>query len=150
MDQARSQTLSFSWASELKNIIVTLWRLKEVIVQDSVTLLKAGIRIPKCRQVWIQAGVICQWLVIFKNHIKIKVSMKILAALCFLTHHFQFQQTACSLLLSLPHLVFLRFIYLCYVCEYTVFRHTRREHLTPLQMFAGNWSQDLWKSSQCS
>jgi hypothetical protein len=37
-----------------------------------------------------------------------------------------------------------------------VFRHTRRGHQIPLQMavshhvVAGNWTQDLWKSSQCS
>jgi hypothetical protein len=48
--------------------------------------------------------------------------------------------------------------YLFYVYEYTVavFRHTRRRHWLPLQMVvshhvvAGNWTQDLWKSSQCS
>jgi len=39
-------------------------------------------------------------------------------------------------------------IYLSYVCEYTVFRHTRRGHQNPLQMVvshhvvAGNWTQD--------
>ena len=45
-----------------------------------------------------------------------------------------------------------------YVCEYTVplFRHTRRGHRIPLQMAvshhvgARNWTQDLWKSNQCS
>jgi hypothetical protein len=50
------------------------------------------------------------------------------------------------------------FIYLFYVCEYTVsvFRHTRRGHRIPLQMVvshrvvAGIWTQDLWKSSRCS
>jgi hypothetical protein len=37
-----------------------------------------------------------------------------------------------------------------------VFRHTRKEHLIPLQMVvshqvaAGNWTQDLWKDSQYS
>ena len=37
-----------------------------------------------------------------------------------------------------------------------VFRHTRRGHWIPLQMFVSyhatteNWTQDLWKSSQCS
>jgi hypothetical protein len=37
-----------------------------------------------------------------------------------------------------------------------VFRDTRRRHQIPLQMavsyhmVAGNWTQDLWKSSQCS
>jgi hypothetical protein len=44
------------------------------------------------------------------------------------------------------------------VYEYTVavFRHTRRGHRIPLQMVvshhvvAGNWTQNLWKSSQCS
>jgi hypothetical protein len=48
-------------------------------------------------------------------------------------------------------------IYLFYVYEYTVtvFRHTRRYRI-PLQMVvsyhvvAGNWTRDLWKSSQCS
>ena len=47
---------------------------------------------------------------------------------------------------------------LFYVYKYTVavFRHTRRGHQIPLQMVvshhvvAGNWTQDLWKSSQCS
>ena len=47
-------------------------------------------------------------------------------------------------------------IYLFYVYEYIIalFRHTRRGHQIPLQMFvshhviAGNWIQDLWKSSQ--
>ena len=47
---------------------------------------------------------------------------------------------------------------LFYVYEYTVavLRHTRRSHWIPLQMvvshhvFAGNLTQDLWKSSQCS
>jgi hypothetical protein len=42
--------------------------------------------------------------------------------------------------------------------EYTVapFRHTRRGHWIPLQMVvshhvvAGNCTQDLWKSNQCS
>ena len=50
------------------------------------------------------------------------------------------------------------FPFLFSVYEYTVavFRHTRRGHQIPLQMFvshhgiAGNWTQDLWKSSQCS
>jgi hypothetical protein len=45
-----------------------------------------------------------------------------------------------------------------YVYEYTiaVFRYTRRGHQIPLQMVvsqhvvAGNWTQDLWKSSRCS
>ena len=44
---------------------------------------------------------------------------------------------------------------LFYVYEYSVavFRHTRRAHQIPLQMVvshyvgAGNWTQDLWKSS---
>ena len=45
-----------------------------------------------------------------------------------------------------------------YAYEYTVavFKHTRRGHWIQLQMVvshhvvAGNWIQDLWKSSQCS
>ena len=49
-------------------------------------------------------------------------------------------------------------IYLFHVYEYNVpvFRHTRWGHQIPLQMFvshhvvAGNWNQDLWKSSQFS
>jgi hypothetical protein len=49
-------------------------------------------------------------------------------------------------------------IYLFYIYEYTVdvYRHTRSGHQIPLQMVvshhvvAGNWTQDLWKSSQCS
>jgi hypothetical protein len=62
------------------------------------------------------------------------------------------------LLLAKP--LFTRFlknvIYLFYVyeCTIVVFRHTRRGHWIPLQMVvshhvvAGNWIQDLWKSSQ--
>jgi hypothetical protein len=50
------------------------------------------------------------------------------------------------------------FIYFIYIYEYIVaiFRHTRRGHQISLQMVvshhvvAGNWTQDLWKSSQCS
>jgi hypothetical protein len=53
---------------------------------------------------------------------------------------------------------FKRFIYLFYVCEYTVavFRHARRGHQISLQIIvrhhvvAGNWTQDLQKSSQCT
>jgi hypothetical protein len=51
-------------------------------------------------------------------------------------------------------------VFICsfYVSEYTVtvFRHTRRGYQIPLQMsvssreVAGYWTQDLWKSSQCS
>jgi hypothetical protein len=54
---------------------------------------------------------------------------------------------------------FAHFLSLFYICdEYTVavFRHTRRGHQIPLQVVvsschavAGNWTQDLWKSSQC-
>jgi hypothetical protein len=48
--------------------------------------------------------------------------------------------------------------YLFYVYEYTVaiLRHTRGGHQTSLQMVVshhvvvGNWTQDHWKSSQCS
>jgi hypothetical protein len=44
------------------------------------------------------------------------------------------------------------------ICKYTVavFRYTRRGHQIPLQMVvshhvvAGNGTQDIWKSSQCS
>jgi hypothetical protein len=47
---------------------------------------------------------------------------------------------------------------LFYVYKYTVavFRHSRRGNRIPLQMVvshpvvAGNWTQDLWKSTQCS
>jgi hypothetical protein len=50
------------------------------------------------------------------------------------------------------------FIYLFYVCEYSVvvFRHTRRGHQIPLQMVlshhvvAGDWTRDLQKNSLCS
>jgi hypothetical protein len=49
-------------------------------------------------------------------------------------------------------------IYLFIICKYTVavFRHTRRGCQISLQMVvshhvvAGIWTQDLWKSSQCS
>jgi hypothetical protein len=49
-------------------------------------------------------------------------------------------------------------IYLCIICEYTVavFRHTKRRCQIPLQMVVSHhvvariWTQDLWKSSQCS
>jgi hypothetical protein len=55
-------------------------------------------------------------------------------------------------------LCFCIFLNKFYWYEYTVavFRHTRRGRQTPLQMvvshhvFAGNWTQDLWKNSQCS
>ena len=48
-----------------------------------------------------------------------------------------------------------RIIHLFYVCKYIValFRHTRKGHQIPLQTYheiAGNWTQDLWKNSQCS
>jgi hypothetical protein len=53
---------------------------------------------------------------------------------------------------------FLRFIYLFLICKYTVavFRHSRRGRQISLRMVvshhvvAGNWTQYLWKSSQCS
>jgi hypothetical protein len=53
-------------------------------------------------------------------------------------------------------ILFLRFIYLFCVYEYTVavFRHTRRGHQIPLQLVvshhvvAGTWTQDFWKSKQ--
>ena len=49
------------------------------------------------------------------------------------------------------------FICLFYVYEYTidVFKHTRRRHQMPLHLvlsqyvIAGNWTQELWKNSQC-
>jgi hypothetical protein len=52
-------------------------------------------------------------------------------------------------------LFFKELLILFYVLVYTVavFRHTRRGHQIPLQMVvshhvvAGNWTQDLWKSS---
>ena len=55
-------------------------------------------------------------------------------------------------------ILFWTLLLLFYMCEYTVtlFRHTRRVHRTPLQMVVshhvatGIWTQDLWKSSQCS
>ena len=55
------------------------------------------------------------------------------------------------------HFIYL-FIYLFHVYEYTaaVFRHTGRRYQITLQMVvshhvgAGNWTQDLWESSQCS
>ena len=57
-----------------------------------------------------------------------------------------------------PRLVFPTIYLFIYVYEYTVavFRHTRRGHQIPLHMVvshhvvAGNWTQNLWKSSQCS
>ena len=56
-----------------------------------------------------------------------------------------------------PILIFLKIYFdLFYVYEYIVFMHTRREYQIPLQMvvsyyvIVGNWTQDLWKSSQCS
>jgi hypothetical protein len=51
---------------------------------------------------------------------------------------------------------FLRIIYLMYVSTLSLFRDTRRGHRIPLQLVVshhvvvGNWTQDLWKSSQCS
>jgi hypothetical protein len=50
------------------------------------------------------------------------------------------------------------FIYLfnVYDCTVAIFRHTRRGHQIPLQMVmspnvvAWTWTQNLWKSSQCS
>ena len=61
-------------------------------------------------------------------------------------------------MLSFLVFCFLRFIYLLVIYKYTVavFRHPRRGHQTSLQLVvshhvvAGNWTQDLWKSSQCS
>jgi hypothetical protein len=63
----------------------------------------------------------------------------------------------CLFLCMLKNFInFLKKVYLFYICEYTVavFRHTRKGHWIPLQMvvshhvIAGNWTQDLWKSSQ--
>jgi hypothetical protein len=58
------------------------------------------------------------------------------------------------------HILYFYFlkIYLFYVNEYnySCLRHTRRGCQISLQMvvshddIAGNWIQDLWKSSQCS
>ena len=56
------------------------------------------------------------------------------------------------------HAGFFFFLFKIYFkCEYivTVFRHIGRGHQIPLQMdvshhvVAGNWTQDLWKNSQC-
>jgi hypothetical protein len=57
-----------------------------------------------------------------------------------------------------PVLFFFLKIYLFIICKYTVavFRHTRRGHQISLRMVVshhvvpGIWTQDLWKSSQCS
>ena len=59
---------------------------------------------------------------------------------------------------SVLWLSLLYFIYLFYVYKYNIdlFRHTRKGHQIPLQVVvshhvvAGIWTQDLWKSSQCS
>ena len=65
----------------------------------------------------------------------------------------------CSAVLPMTWSFFKKlFIYLfnVYECTVAVFRHTRRGHRIPLQMVvshhvvAGKWTQDLWKSSQCS
>jgi hypothetical protein len=48
------------------------------------------------------------------------------------------------------------YIFIVYEYNVAVFRHTRRRHKILLQMVvshhvvAGNWTQDLWKSNQCS
>jgi len=53
-------------------------------------------------------------------------------------------------------LFFSRIIYFMYEYTVTAFRRTRRGPQIPSQMVvshhvvAGNWTQDLWKSSQCS
>jgi hypothetical protein len=47
-------------------------------------------------------------------------------------------------------------VYLLYEYTVAVFRHTRREHQISLQMVVNHymvaeiWTQDLWKSIQCS
>ena len=66
----------------------------------------------------------------------------------------------CHHLLAADHTLFFFFlkIYLFITCKYTVagFRHTRRGRQISLQMVvshhvvAGIWTQDLWRSSQCS
>jgi len=64
----------------------------------------------------------------------------------------------CWAMFPSPKVYFLKKFYLLYAYEYTVAvcRLTRRGRQIPLQMVvshhvvAGNWTQDLWKSSQCS
>jgi hypothetical protein len=61
-------------------------------------------------------------------------------------------------LLGWSHLFFFFKIYLFITCKYTVavFKHAKRGHQISLQMVvshhvvAGIWTQDFWKSSQCS
>jgi len=62
-----------------------------------------------------------------------------------------------SLSLSLRFNYFFKFfLFILYKYTVSVFSHTRRGNRIPLQMVvshhvvAGNWTQDLWKSSQCS
>jgi hypothetical protein len=70
--------------------------------------------------------------------------------LCFLE-----KQTSVNVFRSLLF-CFLKIYLFLYEHTVAVFRHTRRGHQIPLQMglnhhvAAGNWTQDLWKSSQCS
>jgi hypothetical protein len=58
--------------------------------------------------------------------------------------------------IPMDNVFFLRCIYLLYVSTLVVFRHSSRGHQISLRMVmshhvvAGNWTQDLWKSSQCS
>jgi hypothetical protein len=63
-----------------------------------------------------------------------------------------------TLLPNISRFPFLKKIYLFIICKYTVavFRHSRRGSRISLQMVvsyhvvAGIWTQDFWKSSQCS
>ena len=80
--------------------------------------------------------------------------MQVFLSVCVSLHRGQAQRSTSSADLNLSTL----FFYLFYLYEYTVmvFRHTRRGHQIPLQMVvshhvvAGIWTQDLWKSNQCS
>jgi hypothetical protein len=55
-------------------------------------------------------------------------------------------------ILHILYLLYIIYMCVCVLC----FMHIRRGHQIPLQMVvsyhlvAGNWTQDLWKSSQCS
>ena len=63
------------------------------------------------------------------------------------------EKSLCSVL---PHFKKKEIFMLCMISIIVLFRHTRRGHQIPLQMVvshhvvAGNWTQYLWKSSQCS
>jgi hypothetical protein len=75
------------------------------------------------------------------------------------SHWHQVHKTALGVRQVPPSCFFIFYVlFIYYLYEYTVavFRHTRKEHQIPLQMVvshhvvAGNWTQDLWKSSHCS